>query len=556
MPSLVSRSGAALLLALAALPQAARAQHALTAEQWRADLRVLADSLPRRHREPFTRVRREAFDSAVAQLHARIPALDDAQVVVELASLVAMLRDGHTRLTLPQSPVAWSRSHTPTPPPRDSSLVMDHLPLRLEWFPEGLFVRGAAPELQGLIGARVVEIGGSTADSALERTRRLANYDNEMGFRQLAPVFLVVPQVLVALGIEDDARRTRLVVEAGAGRDTLTLEPLPRAGATELLEASRVAPGPLPLRARRRDVPFWMEPLPARRALYIQFNEVADAPDEPLRLFAARVEAAMRDPAVDRVVLDLRYNPGGNNSLYRPLLLALIRSERINRPGRLFVLIGRETFSAAQNLVNDLEYLTSALFVGEPSGSSPSHYGDSRRMLLPNSGLTVRISSVYWRDASGNERRPWTPPHLPADMTAAAYFANGDPVLDVALAFRPADLAALVGEVARRGGLDRAANVVSRVLRDPFFADEDVEPALLAGGRALLEGSRPQDAVPWFQFAAGATPRSAAVQVGLARALERAGRRADALAALDAALRIDPAHAEARALRASLAPAP
>ena len=42
------------------------------------------------------------------------------------------------------------------------------------------------------------------------------------------------------------------------------------------------------------------------------------------------------------------------------------------RFGRLLVLIGGSTFSAAQTLVNQLERYTDACFVGEPSGSPPT----------------------------------------------------------------------------------------------------------------------------------------------------------------------------------------
>ena len=98
----------ATLLALLALPVGARAQRALTEEQWREDLRFLAQELPNRHRNAFDRVKGRAtrahFDSAVAALDHRIPSLADHEVVVGMAGLVAMIGDGHTRLTLPQDP--------------------------------------------------------------------------------------------------------------------------------------------------------------------------------------------------------------------------------------------------------------------------------------------------------------------------------------------------------------------------------------------------------------------------------------------------------------------
>ena len=36
---------------------------------------------------------------------------------------------------------------------------------------------------------------------------------------------------------------------------------------------------------------------------------------------------------------------------------------------------------------------TEAVFVGEPTAGKPNSYGDSRRITLPNSGVTVRAST-------------------------------------------------------------------------------------------------------------------------------------------------------------------
>ena len=56
---------------------------------------------------------------------------------------------------------------------------------------------------------------------------------------------------------------------------------------------------------------------------------------------------------------------------------------RVNQPGKLFTIIGRQTFSAAMNCVNRMKLNTDTLFVGEPTGSSPNMYGDNAPVVLP-----------------------------------------------------------------------------------------------------------------------------------------------------------------------------
>ena len=92
----------------AALPSGA--QNFLTSEQWREDLHLLARQIPDAHRDMFHAVSRADFDSAVAEIDRRIPTLSDYEIVVELARLVAMLGEGHTRISLPNQPEAvWTQ---------------------------------------------------------------------------------------------------------------------------------------------------------------------------------------------------------------------------------------------------------------------------------------------------------------------------------------------------------------------------------------------------------------------------------------------------------------
>ena len=153
--------------------------------------------------------------------------------------------------------------------------------------------------------------------------------------------------------------------------------------------------------------------------------------------FADSLFAFARAHPVDRLVLDLRLNGGGNGELNRPLVLGLIRAERSTVRGHLFVLIGRRTFSAAQFLATQLENWTEAVFVGEPTASRGNQYGDSQRLTLPNSGVTVRVSTLYWQLSDPRDRRPWTPPEVATELSFDDYRRNRDPALEAALEWTP-----------------------------------------------------------------------------------------------------------------------
>jgi len=129
-----------------------------------------------------------------------------------------------------------------------------------------------------------------------------------------------------------------------------------------------------------------------------------------------------------RFVLDLRLNGGGNGEWNRDILRALLKS-RYDARGKLYVITGRRTFSAAQMLISALENLSDAIFVGEPSSSRGTHYGDSYRFVLPNSHVTFRVSSLYWQLSDPRDDRPWIPVTIPAPLSFQGYVAGHDPAL-------------------------------------------------------------------------------------------------------------------------------
>ena len=337
----------------------------------------------------------------------------------------------HLRLT--SSPAADTQSHTPTAAAK-AGIAFHILPLKLYLFSDGLYVQAATPDRKDLVGARVVQVGKMTAEAALEAIRPAVHYDSEMWFKFVAPQYLGVPEILQACGATESVERTPLTLEKGGKMTTVVLDPLPSGPEPSWVAWSDVAGTPKPLYLRNTEKTFWFEILPDQRAVYAQVNSIQNDRTETLAAFSARMIEAAEASGAERIVLDLRLNGGGNNYLNRGLVLALIGADGLNRYGRLFTIIGRNTFSAAMSLVSALERWTETVFVGEPTGNTTSQYGDAKRYPLPCSGLTVRLSSVYWRDADVNERRPWVAPDIAIELSWADFAAGRDPALEAVAA--------------------------------------------------------------------------------------------------------------------------
>jgi C-terminal processing protease CtpA/Prc len=191
--------------------------------------------------------------------------------------------------------------------------------------------------------------------------------------------------------------------------------------------------------SRGRERAWWSEVLPAERALYVQFNEVraSDAAGQSLAEFAATLAPTVEREALERVIVDVRWNGGGDNTTFGPLIDAL-RDPRLDRPGRLFGLIGRHTYSAAGNFVTVLERDTGAVLVGEPTGGAPNQYGDASAVHLPNHPeLLVRVSTRYHAFSKADDPRVTHEPDVLVPLRSEDYFAGRDPVLARACTYAP-----------------------------------------------------------------------------------------------------------------------
>ncbi len=362
-----------------------------------------------------------------------MPSLRYHQFVAELSRLVALAGDGHTRLgqvrLVDHQRVAFE-------PGSGEGMDIEY-PVEFEVFSDGLYVVRAAPADTALLGRKVTAVNGVATVEAFERMRPFIPADNEAWHWYLFPRYLSSPGFVAAAGLAPSpAAPLRLTLTGRAPPGTAELVPV--GSVREWVDADRElrAAGRLP-RYRAIEARYAFEYLAESRTVYVRIREIQPMTAEPVAQFADRLFGFVDSIAADRVVLDLRGNGGGNNYLNQPLVHGLIRATRINRPGGLFVITDRGTFSAAVSLLGDVERNTHAIIVGEPAGALPNSYGDSRRIRLPESGVEVRISTVFWQHSDPRDPRPWIVPDLPASLSFADWMAGQDPAMAAILGYRP-----------------------------------------------------------------------------------------------------------------------
>ena len=389
----------------------------LTNEEWREDLEFLVARFDDLHPNAFWRVGEANLTEMAAGIDAEIPVSTDDEVLLDLTRLTATI-DGHTQLF----------------PLFQRNFERHMLPIQLYLFDDGVHVIGAAPENADLVGSEVIAIGSVPSSDAIALVLPYLQYDNPQTKRLLAPLLLVAPEILATLGVDEPEYVT--VRGADGVEQRRRIEPI---------DDDRFAPAipgnfgvGLPQREehdylRHRDLAFWSTVFPDSNTAYIQYNFVQGSSPTPeggsqsLEQMLGGLDAVMAVSPADQIVIDLRHNPGGNNFTYEPVL-EWVQERSLELP--VYILTGRNTFSAAMNLATEIEQTTQAIFVGEETGGSPNLYGDVRTVLLPNSKLAASISTVYWEKSTPDDTRPSIIPDLVVPVTAADFFDGRDAALE------------------------------------------------------------------------------------------------------------------------------
>ncbi len=437
----------ALFIALfLALPSSA-AQ--LTKQQWLQDIDELVAKIEQYHPDPYHHYPQQQFYHEVRSIKDSINNEKPVTTTMAMMQLVSKLRDRHTVLH-----------------PLDPNGFNDWLPIYIYSFEDGFYVVSTLEKYQNLLGKKLISINGTDISDIFELTTDLHPSDNDIG-RTQNTYYLSSMQVLEVLGIADalsavtvtykDANDSLANLEVTSINIPFNLNeslfwgemygPMDEAHydqytmAFQNLKLSEWRNKSL---AEKQGIPqflrhrrgYWYEYIADKNAMYVAINYSTHNGRngfDSFRAFLDEVFGLVDQKPIDKFILDIRFNPGGDGSTTLPLVHEIIKRDKINQYGKLFTLTGRKTYSAAQMIYAEMLKHTNTLLVGEPAGAPVNGYGDPGTFSLSNSGMQLHISTLYWQMGHPADDSWLQVVDLPFVFSGKEYVAGQDRALNYLL---------------------------------------------------------------------------------------------------------------------------
>ncbi len=378
------------------------------------DLDLFTSTLEENHKNLYANISKEEFQAEVEQVRAELPGMSEGQFYYSLRRLLSLVGDAHTSLGFTDS----NYRH------------LTALPFAVMYFEDGWHLMMLEEQNQQYLGYRLLAIDGTPIDEVYAKAKTIMSYENESWARQQFSNTINFLDALKYLGIVgEDADSITLTIQKGEGSPEETL-PLKGMNEEEIFAAAI-------LQVERRETPataargYYRTLDLGDGAFFLQYNTCQEAEDLPMAEFVELTSDALCAGQYTKVILDLRYNTGGDSRIFEPMIEKL--GELKEQQGfQVYVLIGRNTFSSA--IINSIQAQEAldAVLVGEQTSGSVNGYGELQSFQLKNTPIQVYYSTKYFELIPGYDKDSLYPDQ-PVAQTYADYVAGVDPEVQAVL---------------------------------------------------------------------------------------------------------------------------
>lgn len=362
---------------------------------WQRDIDELQLQLEARHISLYHNISKQELTRQLAQIKTDLHKWSTPELMVQLMRVVKQVGDGHTQFNY------WGSTH-------------HRYPLRVKQVGDQLRVTEISSAYKHLLGMRLHSINGVPADQLMQALRPiLQGVENSFSEQHRLAETLTVAEVLEGLHItKPGLHATFTFVDNNQKLHSIKLN---ANDSNALASLPRHLPAGFS-RHKNSNESLELFIHPSKHTVYLDFKKYPRFPE--MHSFAEKLADIIKDQHIKRIVIDLRHNGGGDFFVGLTLAWGLIVVDSLDWQNGIYVLIGRQTFSAAMSNAAQYRQILNATLVGEPTGANPVGYQDADTFELTNSGWKVMYSKRLYKFQDQATEGVQPDVYLPEDWNA------------------------------------------------------------------------------------------------------------------------------------------
>ena len=353
-------------------------------EKWKEDINFLRENLSKKHYNLFFKREKPQFDKDLDNLISKTKTISDLEIALKLQQIIAKQGDTHTN-------ISWGKY-----------LSNDKiLPLRFFYFEDGIYVTLTNQKNKELLGKKIIKINGFDIKKVTDSISSLFVNENKAIYKSKSLTGLHSTQLLRFFGFaKNDSIKITFQNSNLLTEKTLLPE--------EIKDDDKIKINPQNItfiRENKKKI-FEKKYFEKEKILYVLYNSCVSKEEpsiykgkpEEITLpsfleFQNEIKKMLNENPVEKLIFDIRLNSGGSYNQGNNFIREVVINSKIDKKGKLFVLIGRDTFSAAILNSRFFQENTKAIFVGEETMGKPNHYGFLNYFNLNNSKIEVSYST-------------------------------------------------------------------------------------------------------------------------------------------------------------------